>query len=123
MTFGWRIYPGPMDSQLEPTESGRSTRHRRRWLFVGIPVGLALLFVITVFTGVPGLRPSLGSLHALADKINECSPGAASVDWVIGEVNTNGEPMGPGVELTADERRMLGANGKVGYLCPPVPIE
>ena len=31
------------------------------------------------------------------------------MDWIVGEVDTNGESMGPGHELTPDERKMLGA--------------
>jgi len=76
-----------------------------------------IFFVVIVFTGLPGLRPSLSSLNSVADKINECSPGAARVDWLIGGIDTIGEPMDVGKQLTPDERKMLRVNGKVGIAC------
>ena len=59
------------------------------------------------------------------------------MDWIVGEVDTNGESMGPGHELTPDERKMLGAKrecgssdlggvvGQIGSggLCHVVPVE
>lgn len=73
--------------------------------------------MVTVFTGFPGLRPSLSSLNAAANKINDCSPGAARVDWLVGKIDTVGEPVDPAKQLTQDERKMLRVNGKVGFVC------
>ena len=111
--------PNPDNSDGRALRGGPGCTRRRRWPWVlaGIPCALAIFFVITVFTGFPGLRPSLGSLNAVADKINECSPSAAKVDWVVGVIDTVGEPVDMGKQLTPEERKMLRVNGKVGIVC------
>jgi len=96
---------------------------RRWWVWLlGALATVVILGGVIVFTGVPGLRPSLRSASALVDKINAggCSPEAAKVDWVTGMVETIGEPGDPRYALTSDEKRILKTNGKVGLLCGAV---
>jgi hypothetical protein len=56
-------------------------------------------------------------LNTVADKINECSSGAAKVNWVTGAIDAVGEPMDTGKQLNSDERKMLRVDGKVGIIC------
>jgi hypothetical protein len=102
---------------LARTRQRQGRRPRRPWKLAAGAAGAGCLMVVAIpVTGVPYLRPPLRNAQAVVDKINRCSPNAATIDWVTGMVITIGEPASPTDALTEDERGLIKANGKVG-LC------